>query len=172
MVEEDIVDAETREGIQAGTQHRVIGAADIAAEVAVSAAARHGKFQHQQRHHEVGQPVLGEDEGQPEERRTVQVERVGVHRAAAQVGGPGEGVSGRTGHAVRVACPLDEAVHVAVEADLLAIEIARVVEKSTVDDIERQEEYRRCERTEQHGAEHLVPPPRHIEQPGISGLIF
>ena len=65
MVEEDIVDAETREGIQAGAQHRVIGAADIAAEVAVSAAACHGKFQHQQRHHEVGQPVLGEDEGQP-----------------------------------------------------------------------------------------------------------
>ena len=27
-------------------------------------------------------------------------------------------------------------------------------------------------RQEQHGAEHLVPPPRHIEQPGISGLIF
>ena len=172
VVEEDIVDAETREGIQAGAQHRVIGAADIAAEVAVSAAARHGKFQHQQRHHEVGQPVLGEDEGQPEEGRTVQVERVGVHRAAAQVGGPGEGVAGRAGHAVRVACPLDKTVHVAVEADLLAVEIARVVEKSTVDDIERQEEYRRRQRTEQHGAEHLVPPPRHIEQPGISGLIF
>ena len=172
MVEEDIVDAEAREGIQAGAQHRMIGAADIAAEVAVSAAARHGKFQHQQRHHEVGQPVLGEDEGQPEEGRTVQVERVGVHRAAAQIGGPGEGAAGRAGHAVRVACPLDEAVHIAVEADLLAVEIACIVEKSAVDDIERQEEYRRRQRTQQHGAEHLVPPPRHIEQPGISGLIF
>jgi len=46
------------------------------------------------------------------------------------------------------------------------------MKKAAVDDIERQEEYRRRQRTEQHGAEHLVPPPRHIEQPGISGLIF
>ena len=41
---------------------------------------------------------------------------------------------------VRVACALDKAVHIAVKADLLAVEIACIVEKAAVDDIKRQKE--------------------------------
>ena len=172
VVEKDIVDAEARECIQAGTQHRIVGAADVAAEVAVCAAARHRELEDEQGHHEVGQPVLGEDKRQPEEGRAIQIEGVGVHRTAAEVGGPREGVPGRTGHAVGVASPLDEAVHVTVKADLLAVEIAGVVEKAAIYEIERQEEHRRRQRTEQHRAEHLIPPPRHIEKPGVPGLMI
>ena len=45
---------------------------------------------------------------------------------------------------------LDEAVHIAVKADLLAVEIAGVVEKTAVDEIERQKEQRRRQGAQAH----------------------
>ena len=51
---------------------------------------------------------------------------------------------------VRVACALDKAVHIAVKADLLAVEIACIVEKAAVDDIKRQKEQGRREGTQAH----------------------
>ena len=53
-----------------------------------------------------------------------------------------------TACAVRVAQPLEEAVHVAVKTDLLAVEITGVVEKAAVQKIERQEDQRRRQRTQ------------------------
>ena len=72
---------------------------------------------------------------QPEERRAVQVEGVGVHHSAAKVGRPRKGIARRTGKgAVRVARTLDKAVHIPVKGDLLAVEIAGIVEKAAVKD--------------------------------------
>jgi len=46
------------------------------------------------------------------------------------------------------------------------------VEKAAIYEIERQEEHCRRQRAEQHRAEHLIPPPRHIEKPGTPGLMI
>ena len=51
---------------------------------------------------------------------------------------------------VRVACALDKAVHIAVKADLLAVEIAGIVEKAAVQNVERQEEQRRRQGAQAH----------------------
>ena len=51
---------------------------------------------------------------------------------------------------VRVAGTLDKAVHIAVKADLLAVEIACIVEKAAVDDIKRQKEQGRREGAQAH----------------------
>ena len=59
------------------------------------------------------------------------------------MGCPGKG-------AVRVARPFQETVHIAVKADLLAVEIACIVEKAAVDDIKRQKEQGRREGTQAH----------------------
>ena len=88
VVEEHIVYRKAGEGIQTGSQHGVVDIFDVAAQIQVRTAARHGKLEHQQRHHEVGQPPLREEQREPEERRAVQVERIGVHHAAAKVGSP------------------------------------------------------------------------------------
>ena len=59
----------------------------------------------------------GHDHGQPEERTAQQVERVGIDKPAAQVGGPAE----------RPAV-FDKGVGVLVKVDLLVVEVPRVVE--------------------------------------------
>ena len=53
-----------------------------------------------------------------------------------------------TACAVRVAQPLEEAVHVAVKTDLLAVEITGVVEKAAVQKVKRQEDQRRRQCTQ------------------------
>ena len=54
VVEEHIVYRKAGEGIQAGSQHGVVDIFDVAAQIQVRTAARHGKLEHQQRYHEVG----------------------------------------------------------------------------------------------------------------------
>ena len=155
VVEEDVVQPPARKGVESRTQHRKIRVFDVAAQVQIRAAARHRELEHQQRHHEVGEPVLREEQGKPEEGGAVQVERIGVHGSAAQVSCPGKGVL----HAPvsgGVACPLEEAVHIAVKADLLAVEIACIVEKAAVQQIERQEDEGGCQGAEPHGEPELV----------------
>ena len=147
VVEEDVVKPPAGKGIEHRAQHGIVWVFHVAAQIQVCAAARHGELEHQQRDHEIGEPPLGEEQREPEERRAVQVEGIGVQRPAAQVGGPGEGVVD-TACAVRVAQPLEKAVHVAVKTDLLAVEITGVVEKAAVQKIERQEDQRCRQRTQ------------------------
>ena len=177
VVEENVVHRKAGEGVKAGTQHRIVDVFDVAAQVKVRAAARHGKFEHEKRHHEVGQPLLREDERKIEERRAVQVERVGIHDAAAKVGGPGEGIAHRGERTVRVTGPLEKAVHIPVKADLLAVEIACIVEKAAVDDIERQEKQRGRQGTQRHRPpEFILFLPQQLRLPGgtrpLHGFLF
>ena len=88
VVEKDVVHRKAGQCIQAGAQHGIVPVADVPLEVEVRTAARRCKLEHQQRHHQVRQPALRKNEREPEERRTVQVERIGIHDPAAQVGGP------------------------------------------------------------------------------------
>ena len=155
VVEEDVVQPPPGKGVEHRAQHGVILVLDIAAEVEVRAAARCGELEHQQRAHQVGEPLLREEQREPEKRRAVQVERVGVHGAAAKVGGPREGVADAA-RSVRVAQPLEEAVHIAVKADLLAVEVPRVVEKAAVEEVEGQEDQRRRQRTQADREQELV----------------
>ena len=157
VVEKDVVHRKAGQCIQAGAQHGIVPVADVPLEIEVRTAACRCKLEHQQRHHQVRQPALRKNEREPEERRTVQVERIGIHDSAAQVGGPGEGIVRCSGKgAVRVARPFDEAVHIAVKADLLAVEVAGIVEKSAVNDIKRQEEQRRGQCAQDHGTPELI----------------
>ena len=147
VVEEDVVEPPAGKGIEHRAQHGIVLVFHVAAQIQIRAAARHGELEHQQRDHEIGEPPLGEEQREPEERRAVQVEGIGVQRSATQVGGPGEGVVD-TACAVRVAQPLEKAVHIAVKTDLLAVEITGVVEKAAVQKVERQEDQRRRQRTQ------------------------
>ena len=141
VVEEHVVHRKAGKRVQAGTQHGIICVFNVAAQVQVRAAARHAELEHQQRYHHIGQPALRQQHRQPEERRAVQVEGVGVHHSAAKVGRPRKGIARRTCKgAVRVARALDKAIHIPVKADLLAVKIACIVEKAAVKDIERQKE--------------------------------
>ena len=155
VIEEDVVQAPARKGIEHRAQHGIVLVPDVAAQIEIRAAARHREFQDQQRSHQIGQPVLRKDQREPEKWRAVQVEGVGVHRAAAKVGGPREGVvdAART---IRIAQSLQKPVHVAVKADLLAVEVSSVVEESAVDEIERQENERRCQGTQADCEQELV----------------
>ena len=173
VVEKDVVDPKPRKGIQAGRQHGVVEVFHVAAHIQVGAAPCHRKLEHQQRAHQVGHPALGEQGGQPEKGRPVQVERIGVHHPAAQVGGPGEGVGGqalaaRAGQAVGVALPFDKAVHIPVEADLLAVEIPGIVEKTAVDDLEGQKDQSRRQGAQAHRQPKAVP---FLPQPRPPGQI-
>ena len=172
VVEEHVVHRKAGQCIQAGTQHGVIPVFDIALQVQVRTAARHAELEHQQWHHQVGQPPLREQQREPEEGRAVQVEGIGVHSAAAQVGRPGKGVVGCPGKgAVRVARPFQETVHVPVKADLLAVEVACIVEKSAVHDVERQEKNGCGERTQHHRPpEPILLLPGQPQLPGHSEL--
>ena len=141
VVEEHVVHRKAGKRVQAGTQHGVICVFNVATQVQVRAAARHAELEHQQRHHHIGQPALRQQHRQPEKRRAVQVEGVGVHHSATKVGRPRKGIVRRTCKgAVRVTCAFDEAVHIPVKGDLLAVEIASIVEKAAVKDVERQKE--------------------------------
>ena len=60
VVEEHVVHRKAGQCIQAGTQHGVIPVFDVALQVQVRTAARHAELEHQQRHHQVGQPPLRE----------------------------------------------------------------------------------------------------------------
>ena len=65
---------------------------------------------------------------------------------------------------VRVAQPLDKAVHIPVKADLLAVEIAGIVEKAAVQNVERQEEQRRRQGAQPHcQPEAVTLTPRQAE---------
>lgn len=79
VVKEHVVHRKAGKRVQAGTQHRVVLVFDVAAQIQERAAARHAELEHQQRHHHIGQPALRQQHRQPEERRAVQVEGVGVH---------------------------------------------------------------------------------------------
>ena len=162
MVEKDVVDAKARKGIQTGANDRIVQVMDVAPQIKVGAAPRHRKLQHQQRAHQIGNPALGEQGGQPEEGRAEQIKGVGVHDAAAQIGGPGEGVGGQPltvhrGEAVRIALALHKAVHIVVKADLLAVEVPSIVEKAAVNDLERQENQRRRQGAQPHRQPEAVP---------------
>mgnify|MGYP000635867168 CR=1 FL=1 len=151
VVEEHVVHRKAGKRVQAGTQHRVVLVFDVAAQIQKRAAARHAELEHQQRHHHIGQPALRQQHRQPEERRAVQVEGVGVHHPAAKVGRPRKGIVRRTCKgAVRVTCALDEAVHIPVKGDLLAVKIACIVEKAAVKDVERQKEDGRRQGAQPH----------------------
>ena len=151
VVEEHIVHCKAGKRVQAGTQHRVVRVFNVAAQVQVRAAARYAELEHQQRNHHIGQPALRQQYRQPEKRRAVKVEGVGVHHPAAKVGRPRKGIVRRTGKgAVRVARALDKAVHIPVKADLLAVKIAGIVEKAAVKDVERQKEDGRRQGAQSH----------------------
>ena len=64
----------------------------------------------------------------------------------------------------RGSLPLEKAVHVAVKADLLAVEIACIVEKAAVQQIERQEDEGGCQ-----GAEPTVSQNLSCFCPSIRG---
>ena len=136
----------------------------------MGAAPRHCEFQNQQRAHEIGQPALGENQRKPEEGRAVEVEGIGVHHPAAKVGGPGEGVGGQalTVHrdqSVRVARPLEKAVHIPVEGDLLAVKVPRIVEKTAVHQLERQKDQGGTEGAEPHRQPEFVLIRPAVEMP-------
>ena len=117
VVEKDVVDAEPGKRIQAARQHAPGLVPHPAARPEIPAAARNGHFQAEQRHHGPRHEPRGHDYGQPEERTAQQVERVGIDKSAAQVGGPAE----------RPAV-FDKGVGVLVKVDLLVVEVPRVVE--------------------------------------------
>ena len=167
VVEEHVVHRKAGKRVQAGTQHRVVLVFDVAAQIQERAAARHAELEHQQRHHHIGQPALRQQHRQPEERRAVQVEGVGVHHPAAKVGRPRKGIVRRTCKgAVRVARTLYKAVHIPVKGDLLAVKIACIVEKAAVKDVERQKEDGRRQGAQPHRLpEFFMALPPWGEQP-------
>ena len=171
VVEKDVVDAKPRKGVQAGRQDCIVQVFHIAAHIQVGAAPRHGKLEHQQRAHQIGQPALGKQGGQPEKGRPVQIERIGVHDAAAQVGSPREGIGRQAvavdrGQPVGIAHPLHKAVHIPVKADLLAVEIPGIMEKPAVDDLERQKDQSRREGAQPHRQPKAIPFPPQLRPPG------
>ena len=133
MIEKRIVDRKTGQRIQARADDSIVASGGIPLQIGIRAQPRHAELEHEHRHHGKRHPCLRQQRRQPEKRRTVQIERIRVHRRGTEV---------------RLPAPLaravfHEPVHVSVERDLLAVEIAAVLEQALVHDEERQKDEKR-----------------------------
>ena len=98
VVEKDIVYGKPGKGVQQAADHRVALRARVPFEVDVPREGSAGKFEDQQRAHQVGDHLAGKRDSQPEERTAQQIERVGADKVRAEIGCPAPApVSGTDG---------------------------------------------------------------------------
>ena len=126
MVEKCVVYRKAGKRIQHAGNHCRLPRFGIAVQVCVGRKAAHAEFQHQQRHHGIGHGALRQQRAQPEKGRAQQREGIAVDRRGAEVCVPAPLALRR----------LYKAVHIGVERDLLAVEIAAVLEQALVNDKE------------------------------------
>ena len=124
MVEEGVVHREPGERVQTCGDHGPAFGFCIAVQPHVSRQAAHAEFQDQQRNHQKGKRLGGEQRAQPEKGRPQQIEGIRVHCGRAQVRLPAPLPGG----------VLDKVVHIGVERDLLRVEVAAVLEQPLVND--------------------------------------
>ena len=127
MVKKCVVHRKAGKRIQHAGNHRRLPRFGIPVQIGVCRKAAHAKLQHQQRHHGIGHGALRQQGAQPEKGRAQQVERIPVDGGSAKVCVPAPLAAGR----------FHKAVHIGIEGDLLAVEIAAVLEQALINNKER-----------------------------------
>lgn len=142
VVEENIKIHPAGKGVEEGSQHSIAGISDKAAEVEKGRGRGTGRFQNQQRGHEMGQSGCGKEKSQPKKGAKEEVEAVGADEVHPKVGVP-------------VPVPVSAAdglVGQLIEGDLLDVKIPIINKVALIKNKEGDKNHHSCNKSVKKGS--------------------